>query len=155
MSIGERIKQLRALYRVNLQDLADSVGISISTLSRIERGTIKDLKLSVILKLIKFFNITFEFLISGEYHTSKLQISKQIICNLYTLLLQSYEPDGKENDQHKIEMIDLSDESSYEFIKTLFEYTGRKDIPREIIPYIIGVRKQRVSNAFKKYRFGE
>jgi transcriptional regulator with XRE-family HTH domain len=151
--IGRRLKKLRALYNVTLQDLAVSTGISISTLNRIENGTIKDIKLGIIIKVLKYFKIPFEVLMYGQYYTSKLQISKQIISNLYSLLMkaQETEKNDKEN-RYEIEMIDLSDKATCEFIKILYACTDRKDIPREKIPYIIGVNERRVAEVFKKYR---
>ena len=41
MRIGKRLQQLRALYNVTLEDLAESTGIPLSTLNRIEQGTCK------------------------------------------------------------------------------------------------------------------
>ncbi|MBN2444097.1 MAG: helix-turn-helix transcriptional regulator [Spirochaetales bacterium] len=153
MRIGKRVKQLRTLYNVTLQDLAESIGISIATLSRIESGTMNDIKLGIILKLLKYFNTTFEVLIYGKNYTSKLQISKQIISNLYTLLMKTDEAHKIEDNEPGIDMFDLSDKTTYAFIKMLFTYTDRKDIPREMIPYIIGVTETRVEQVFKKYRF--
>jgi hypothetical protein len=120
-------------------------------LNRIEKGTCKGISLGIIIKLIKHFNVPFEFLICGNYYTSKLQISKQIIRNLYTLLMDTDEAGGDKKAEQIIEMIDLSDKATYEFIKILFACTDRKDIPRDIIPYIIGVEKRRVAHVFKKY----
>jgi transcriptional regulator with XRE-family HTH domain len=151
MSIGERLRQIRVLHGTTLQELADNLNISISTLSRIESGVIKDIKFSVLNKLITHFHISYDMLIYGDYYPNTLHLCKQIISNLYTLLLKAYEDDNT-NNQHKIKMIDLPDESTYEFIKILFESTGRKDIPKEIIPYIIGVKKRRVIRVFEKYK---
>ncbi|MBN2535667.1 MAG: helix-turn-helix transcriptional regulator [Spirochaetales bacterium] len=150
--IGKRLQQLRALYNVSIEDLAGSTGIPVSTLGRIENGTVKNLKLTIILKLLKHFNIPFEVLVCGDYYTSKLQISKQIISNLYTLLMDTDEAGGNKKAEQIIDMIDLSDKATYEFIKLLYAYTDRKDIPQNIIPYIIGVEKQRVAQVIKKYR---
>ena len=152
MRIGKRLEQLRTLYNVTLDDLAESTGIPVSTLIRIEKGTLKNLKLGIILKLIKHFNIPFEVLVYGNSYTSKLQLSRQIINNLYTLLMDSDRVEGKRCAARNIEMIDLSDKATYEFIKMLYSYTDRKDIPQDMIPYIIGVEKNRVAQVLKKYR---
>lgn len=90
-----------------------------TTLRWIENGTIKDLKLSIILKLLKFFNSIFEFLISGEYHISKLKYQNKS-STIYTHYFYKFmNLMAKQKDQQKIEMIDQSDESAYEFVKIL------------------------------------
>lgn len=154
MRIGKRLQQLRTLFNVTLEDLAEATGIPIVTLSRIEKGKCKDLRLGTILRLIKHFNIPFEVLICGDSYTSKLQISKQIISNLYTLLMETDEAGGDKKAEQIINLIDLPDKTTYAFIKMLFVYTDRKDIPQNIIPYIIGVEKSRVAQVLKKYGIG-
>ena len=59
MTFGERIKQLRKDKNLTLNQLADLTGLSVMTLSKLERDTYKPSVLTVG-KLANIFNQSFE-----------------------------------------------------------------------------------------------
>lgn len=55
MNIGDRIKQLRELQGLTLEQVGDSIGVNKATVQRYEKGTI-DIKRTVAMKLAKILN---------------------------------------------------------------------------------------------------
>ena len=67
---GEREKQLRMMHRFSLQDVADRIGTSVSTLSRLENGTGKSIEIEQISRLADLYEVSTDFLL-GKIRTSE------------------------------------------------------------------------------------
>jgi transcriptional regulator with XRE-family HTH domain len=52
-AIGAALRRARERHGMSLQDLDDATGIDASLLSRIENGTIRDMKLTTVVKLAR------------------------------------------------------------------------------------------------------
>lgn len=63
MEISKNIKRLRKESKLTLRELADMTGLTFSVIGHIERGVIKDPKISTVTKLAKAFNITIDELV--------------------------------------------------------------------------------------------
>ncbi len=67
LAMGKKIKALRRLKRVTQQSLADNIGISVSQLSCIERGS-KFPKQEVIMRISDYLGISpYEFFFLPEH----------------------------------------------------------------------------------------
>lgn len=69
-SFGEREKQLRMQHKYNQQDVADRIGTSISTISRLENGTSKSIEIELISRLADLYQVSTDFLL-GKIRTSE------------------------------------------------------------------------------------
>lgn len=67
---GERERQLRMKHRFSLQDVADRIGTSVSTLSRLENGTSKTIEIEHISRLADLYQVSTDFLL-GKIRTSE------------------------------------------------------------------------------------
>lgn len=67
---GEREKQLRMQHKYNQQDVADRIGTSISTISRLENGTSKSIEIELISRLADLYQVSTDFLL-GKIRTSE------------------------------------------------------------------------------------
>ena len=67
---GEREKQLRMMHKYSLQDVADRIGTSASTLSRLENGTSKSIEIEQISRLADLYQVSTDFLL-GKIRTSE------------------------------------------------------------------------------------
>lgn len=64
--MGERIKNLRKEIGMTQQELADAVGISRNSLSRIETAVVPNLTVYTAMRLAKVLEISMDFLVYGE-----------------------------------------------------------------------------------------
>lgn len=60
-TVGSKLVKLRKIYSLNQSELAEILGVSISTVSRIEKGQIKKLSISSIQRVISRFNLSPSF----------------------------------------------------------------------------------------------
>ena len=63
--IGTRVRGLRMESGLKQQELADSLGVTLSTVGRIESG-IKMASLDLLVEIATFFNISLDYLILGK-----------------------------------------------------------------------------------------
>ena len=89
--IQERVADLRNRRKLTLKELAEGTGLEISTLSRIENGTVKRVSDDVLLKLARFFGVSTDFLLGvtdvpdkKNYTIEELGLSPEAARNLYT-----------------------------------------------------------------------
>jgi len=61
--LGEALKQLRLFYGVKQKDLADSINLSSSYISEIEKGKKKNIPIEIINKYAEFFQIDSSYII--------------------------------------------------------------------------------------------
>ena len=64
--MGERIKNRRKEIGMTQQELADAVGISRNSLSRIETAVVPNLTVYTAMRLAKVLGISMDFLVYGE-----------------------------------------------------------------------------------------
>ena len=64
--MGERIKNRRKEIGLTQRELADKVGISRNSLSRIELAVVPNLTVHTAMRLAKVLGITMDFLVYGE-----------------------------------------------------------------------------------------
>ena len=62
MSIGVRIRQLRIKQNLTQKELADKIGITASTVTKYENGSLEP-NISCIKSLSKLFNVTTDYLL--------------------------------------------------------------------------------------------
>ena len=62
MSIGVRIRQLRIKQNLTQKELADKIGITASTVTKYENGSLEP-NISCIKSLYKLFNVTTDYLL--------------------------------------------------------------------------------------------
>lgn len=62
MSLGEKLKDLRAKKRESLQQVADSVGVSKAHIWDMERGSSANPSLGLLKQLAEHFNVTVAYL---------------------------------------------------------------------------------------------
>lgn len=62
MTVSERLKKERVNAGVFQQDLANFIGVTKQTIHKYESGAIKNIPLSRIVKLAKFFNVNPSYL---------------------------------------------------------------------------------------------
>jgi len=68
---GEVIKILRKRNNLKQSDLADILGVKLSTIQKYENGMVQNLKLDVIRKICVYFNVPPYFLIYPENFSEK------------------------------------------------------------------------------------
>lgn len=64
--IGNKIKLLRTLHRVNQQHLAQQLGISQTHMSNIEAGRVS-VNLRLLMRVANFFACNLDYIISGSF----------------------------------------------------------------------------------------
>ncbi|MBR2555497.1 MAG: helix-turn-helix transcriptional regulator [Aeriscardovia sp.] len=67
---GEREKQLRMMHKYSQQDVAERIGTSISTISRLENGTNRSIEFELIGRLADLYQVSTDFLL-GKIRTSE------------------------------------------------------------------------------------
>ena len=65
MTYGERIKELRMSREISQKEVADAIGVDVSSISYWERD-IYEPKATYIVKLAKFFSVTSDYLLCLE-----------------------------------------------------------------------------------------
>lgn len=60
---GEREKQLRMMHKMSQQDVADRIGTSVSTISRLENGLSKSVEIGLISDLADLYEVSADFLL--------------------------------------------------------------------------------------------
>lgn len=79
-TIGDRIRHLRQENKFTLNELAQKVGISKTSLVKYENGTTKNIKHGNIEKLATLFNVSVDYLINGkEEDTEEDKLIKLLI----------------------------------------------------------------------------
>ncbi len=63
--IGVRVRKLRMEREITQQKLADTLGVTLSTIGRIESG-IKMASIDLLVEIAVFFNASLDFLILGK-----------------------------------------------------------------------------------------
>ena len=88
---GERIGDLRTKKGLSKGQLAKLIGVSDSTLSRIESGQIEKLNDDIVIKVARVFNVSTDFLLCEtdipdrlSFNIGELGLSVQAARNLYT-----------------------------------------------------------------------
>ena len=76
---GEREKQLRMLHKYSQQDVADKIGTSVSTISRLENGVRKTIEIEHISRLADLYQVSTDFLLG------KNRIQEQLYFTLKDL----------------------------------------------------------------------
>jgi transcriptional regulator with XRE-family HTH domain len=64
--MGERIKDCRSKIGMTQQELADAVGISRNSLSRIETSAVPNMTVYTAMRIAHALGITMDFLVYGE-----------------------------------------------------------------------------------------
>jgi len=77
---GEREKQLRMKHKYSLQDVADRIGTSASTLSRLENGTSKSIEIEQISRLADLYQVSTDFLLGKILIINNIFITNQFFC---------------------------------------------------------------------------
>lgn len=80
-TIGERIKNLRKIKKMNQEDLRKIIDVSQRTMSMIENNE-SDLSVKDIEKLSKFFNVSINYLIKGTEEENTISKTEQEIIQL-------------------------------------------------------------------------
>ena len=90
-TIGQRLAELREQRGLTREELAERVGISTSTLSRLESGQIQKFSDEVLTALVREFNVSADFLLGltnipdrKNYDIGELGLSVLAARNLYT-----------------------------------------------------------------------
>ncbi len=60
LSIQEKLWELRKDAGLTLKDVADAVGISAATLSNYESNDYKDISLSILTNLVKYYGVSMD-----------------------------------------------------------------------------------------------
>ncbi len=63
--IGQRVRELRKGRKLTQQELADAIGISLNSVSKIEPG-MRVPSIEVFVALSDFFNVTIDYLVLGK-----------------------------------------------------------------------------------------
>ncbi len=79
IEIGKRIKTERENLNLTLKDIAEDIGVAISTIQRYENGLIKEIKLPVIQAIANSLNVNPNWLIGKQNnkHINNNQISQE------------------------------------------------------------------------------
>lgn len=64
--IGARVKQARLAAGLSQEQLAREIGVSVFTVSRLERGTTKSIKVATLYKLCKALNVQPEQIVGND-----------------------------------------------------------------------------------------
>lgn len=64
--IGARVKQARIAAGLSQEQLAREIGVSVFTISRLERGTTKSIKVAMLYALTKALGVTPEQLLGDD-----------------------------------------------------------------------------------------
>lgn len=64
MFSGDKIRQLREKENLSLRDLEKITGLTFSFIANIERGIVKDPRISTIIKLANGFNVSVDELLN-------------------------------------------------------------------------------------------
>ena len=90
-TIGQRLTELREQRGLTKEELAERVGVSTSTLSRLENGQIQKFSDEVLTALVREFNVSADFLLGltnipdrKNYDIGELGLSALAARNLYT-----------------------------------------------------------------------
>ncbi|NBI66267.1 XRE family transcriptional regulator [Pseudoflavonifractor sp. 60] len=90
-TIGQRLAELREQRGFTREELAERVGVSTSTLSRLESGQIQKFSDEVLTALVREFNVSADFLLGltnipdrKNYDIEELRLTALAARNLYT-----------------------------------------------------------------------
>lgn len=86
MDIGKRVKQLRKQLRWTALDLAKRSDVGQSTISKIERGNVKNIGWDTIVKLANAFSMSVHEFLPPHYRVSEPLSSEEY--ELFELLMQ-------------------------------------------------------------------
>ena len=94
--IGQRLAELREQQGLTKEELAERVGVSTSTLSRLENGQIQKFSDEVLTALVREFNVSADFLLGltnipdrKNYDIEELGLTALAVRNLYTRKVNS------------------------------------------------------------------
>ena len=72
---GEREKQLRMMHKLSQQEVADKLGTSVSTISRLENGLSQTIDIGVISGLADLYNVSADFLLGKIRNPERMYFS--------------------------------------------------------------------------------
>lgn len=82
---GERIQKLRKQRGLTQQELADQVGITVSNLSKLERG-IQGLSIDLLIELAVFFDTSMDYIALG--HETQADTVKTMLRTMADTLIE-------------------------------------------------------------------
>lgn len=87
--IGELVQELRKDHGWNQQELAEKLGVNPSQVSRLERGTTKNVGIDMVVKLSDVFGVSTDYLLGrtkvsepNNYEISSLRLSEKVVKRL-------------------------------------------------------------------------
>lgn len=96
IEIGNRIKLLRKKHKLSQNDLGDIAGLHGSNIGRIEKGTVLPTA-EVLLKIAKYFNVTSDWLLTGQESDAVLTAREASLIDAFRLL--------DDQDKHEVLML--------------------------------------------------
>ena len=78
MTVGERLKDLRNKIGLSQQELSDRIGIRRATYARYETNA-NQADYDTIIKLANFFNVTTDYILSGNSHLQYKNFNQKLI----------------------------------------------------------------------------
>lgn len=76
--VGHRIKNMRTKQHIKQADLADSIGVSHTHMSNIERGETK-VGLEILVNISEKLNVTVDYLIGKKNNDAVIRYGKEIV----------------------------------------------------------------------------
>ena len=142
LEIGNRIKTERERCNLTLKDIADDIGVAVSTIQRYENGLIKDIKLPIIQAIANSLKVNPNWLIgkdSNKTATNVLSGFEKQLLNIFNNLNNQ----GKQKALERIK--ELNEIPRYknhytqeqETVKIVARGEGITEIPQEEFDRII------------------
>jgi transcriptional regulator with XRE-family HTH domain len=91
--LGERLKKIRQEREMTLKDVYNKTGISIPTLSRIERGEANELESKTLLTLVRWMGVSLELFQKTVAHPARKQKSIPDVVELHLRADKNLNPD--------------------------------------------------------------
>jgi transcriptional regulator with XRE-family HTH domain len=102
LTVGDRIKKIRIDQGHSQDHYASLIGIGRSLLAQIERNNTKP-SLSVLSKIVKISNISFEYLIDGVNTQANTQVNTQVYGKVIEENAPEYEVLNKSDKEKELE----------------------------------------------------
>ena len=118
MSLGEKIKELREKKGMNQKQVAEASGITQATISRIEKGKVKQLKSEALKRLAEALGTTVDYLVDRKENLTPEELAN--VDENVTYLFRGYEKLPSEARKQLIDFVQFLEgkEKEEELVRT-------------------------------------
>lgn len=134
LEIGNRIKTERERCNLTLKDIADDIGVAVSTIQRYENGLIKDIKLPIIQAIANSLKVNPNWLIgkdNNKMNTNVLSTYEKQLLNIFNNLNHQGKQKALERIKELYEIPRYKNHYQQETVKIVARGEGVTEISQE------------------------